>query len=149
MRQNEVSGAAWVTDRHVALLLRSLENVDLFSQFIDFSPGLLNGTLVLDWILRNPTVIVARCLVATPLLPLNLEAIHALFGQWKRLVNESRAARFALAVLGLAVLTEVAPFPVVASVLEVIVVAHVALRLCAYQRVVSKAHSMQTYIESI
>lgn len=96
-------------------MLLALQPIDLALKNLDITESLLDAGLV-ALRLAAPAVVVVDVLGAAALLGLDLEAQLALFGQAEGLVDHLHAAGLAGAVLGLAVLAEVAPFPVAAGV---------------------------------
>jgi hypothetical protein len=112
-----------IANHPVPALLVGDELVDLLAQDLHLLNGLLHAEAVLGRV-RGPALVVGLVLLVAALLALNLLAHAALLGQADGLEDHLHAARFARAVLLLAVLAEVAPLPVVAGVLVVVVVAH-------------------------
>jgi hypothetical protein len=104
-------------------MLLALQSIDLALQNFDIAEGLLDAGLV-ALRLAAPAVVVVDVLGAAALLGLDLEAQLALFGEPEGLVDHLHAAGLAGAVLGLAVLAEVAPLPVAAGVDVLFVEAH-------------------------
>lgn len=104
-------------------MLLALQSIDLALQNFDIAEGLLDAGLV-ALRLAAPAVVVVDVFGAAALLGLDLEAQLALFGEPEGLVDHLHAAGLAGAVLGLAVLAEVAPLPVAAGVDVLFVEAH-------------------------
>ena len=105
-------------------MLFALQPIDLALKNLDITESLLDAGLV-ALRLAAPAVVVVDVLGAAALLGLDLEAQLALVRQPEGLVDHLHAAGLAGAVLGLAVLAEVAPFPVAAGVDVLFVEAHV------------------------
>lgn len=104
-------------------MLLALQPIDLALQHLNIPESLLDAGLV-ALRLAAPAVVVIDVLGTAALLGLDFEAQLALLGQPEGLVNHFHAAGLAGAVLGLAVLAEVAPFPVAAGVDVLFVEAH-------------------------
>jgi hypothetical protein len=104
-------------------MLLALQPIDLALQGLDVAEGLFDAGLV-ALRLAAPAVVVVDVLGAAALLGLDLEAQLTLLRQPEGLVDHLHAAGLAGAVLGLAVLAEVAPFPVAAGVDVLFVEAH-------------------------
>ena len=104
-------------------MLLAFQPIDLTLQSLDVAQRLLDAGLV-ALRLAAPAVVVIDVLGAAALFGLNLEAELAFLGQAQGLVDHLHAAGFAGAVFCLAVLAEVAPFPVAASVDVLFVEAH-------------------------
>ena len=104
-------------------MLLALQPVDLALQHLDVAERLFDARLV-ALRLTAPAVVVVNVLGAAALLGLNLEAQLALLREPEGLVDHLHAAGLAGAVLGLAVLAEVAPLPVAAGVDVLFVEAH-------------------------
>ena len=104
-------------------MLLALQPIDLALQNFDIAEGLLDAGLV-ALRLAAPAVVVVDVLGAAAFFRLDLEAQLALFGEPEGLVDHLHAAGLAGAVLGLAVLAEVAPLPVAAGVDVLFVEAH-------------------------
>lgn len=83
---------------------------------------LLLGCLA-GWILV-PALVVRVGFLQTALLAFDLLAELAVLGDVLGVVDQFHAAGFAHAIFALAVLTKVAPFPVVAAVAVLLVIAH-------------------------
>lgn len=106
-----------------AIGLLGLELANLVLERLDVAESLLNRSAVAAWF-PAPAVVVVDVLRLAALLGIDLEAQLALLLEAEGLENELGAAGLACAVLGLAVLTEVAPLPVAALVEELLVEAH-------------------------
>ena len=104
-------------------MLLALQPVNLTLKSFNIPQSLLNTSLV-ALRLAAPAVVIINMLGAAALFGLDLEAQLAFVRQTEGLVDHFHAAGFARAVLGLAVLAEVAPFPVAASVDVLFVEAH-------------------------
>ena len=104
------------------MLLR-LERVDLVLKRLDVANGFLDRRLVAARLLA-PAVVVVDVLRSAALLRFDLEAELALVLEWLGLPDHLHTAGLACAVLGLAVLLEVAPLPVAALVDVLFVEAH-------------------------
>jgi hypothetical protein len=104
-------------------MLLALQPIDLALEHLNIPERLLDAGLV-ALRLAAPAVVVVDVLGAAALLGLDLEAQLALVGEPEGLVDHLHAAGLAGAVLGLAVLAEVAPFPVAAGVDVLFVEAH-------------------------
>ena len=104
------------------MLLR-LERVDLVLKRLNVANGFLDRRLVAARLLA-PAVVVVDVLCSAALLRFDLEAELALVLEWLGLPDHLHAAGLACAVLGLAVLLEVAPLPVAALVDVLLVEAH-------------------------
>jgi hypothetical protein len=104
------------------LLLR-LEQVDLVLKRFNIANGFLDRRLVAARLFA-PAVVVVDVLCAAALLGLDLEAQLAFLLERDAVVDHFHATGFARAVLGLAVLAEVAPLPVAALVDVLFVEAH-------------------------
>lgn len=104
-------------------MLLALQPIDFALQHLDIAQCLLNTRLV-AFRLAAPAVVVVDVLGAAALFGLDLEAQLAFLRQPEGLVDHFHATGFAGAVLSLAVLAEVAPFPVAAGVDVLFVEAH-------------------------
>lgn len=104
-------------------MLLALQPVNLTLKSFNIPQSLLDTSLV-ALRLAAPAVVVVDVLGAAALFGLDLEAQLAFLRQPEGLVDHFHATGFAGAVLSLAVLAEVAPFPVAAGVDVLFVEAH-------------------------
>jgi hypothetical protein len=104
-------------------MLLALQPIDLALKNLDIPQRLLNTSLV-ALRLAAPAVVIINMLGAAALFGLDFEAQLALVRESEGLVDHLHAAGLAGAVLGLAVLAEVAPLPVAAGVDVLFVEAH-------------------------
>jgi len=124
IRKTRASSTPASIANHLVLgLLLLLQDVDLILKESGVFHGFLHrGSEFVS--VPGPALVVSHELVVTTLLPLDLLTKGAFLGELKSLKDHLHAARFTTAVLLLAVLTEVAPLPVTADELGVVVVTH-------------------------
>jgi len=123
IRKKKSSSTARVTHSAVTVVLLRLQQVDLVFKRLDVANGFLDRRLVAARLLA-PAVVVVDVLSSAAFLGFDLEAQLALVLEWLGLPDHLHAACLACAVLGLAMLLEVAPLPVAALVDVLLVEAH-------------------------